>query len=876
MKRTLSVVLMLVLMLSCMTAFPLKTSADSLYIKKVVSVVYDDSGSMDDEHRYLYANYAMQTFCGMLNEEDKLYITYMTSPSQSTQIKLGASDIEKSLSDIRNSGTPSGGTPFTAVETAFTALKNVNDIDPNTQYWLVVITDGVFNEYSTSTEDAAIKALDEKFKGFTSESMTNGTKPQVTYLAIGSKVVSPNEDKEKGIFTYSAKDSNEITDTMSKLADKVSGRTRLDKNSVKITGDTVEVSSDVPLLNIAVLTQETEAVLQSVTHSNNKSLTIARAAKLNVDTRAVSGLYGGAYLIDNAQSHIEKGTYTLKFDKSVNADNVVVLFEPAIEMRMTITLNGKEISDYNELDDASENDKISIECKVYEMGTDNVIKPDLLPSDTEYKLSIIEDGKVAKEVTGSSLSIKDYVLKKQKTNITSEMILSGFNPITATVEFTPKEFVYVPTYTMEAALKDGIHSIKLDNVASNKDLAVCFTVSCDGTVMTDKSAVEALNPVVTAAPAGNAGETVVDDNGVIVFTPNKSALPANAGDSFNVDVSCTIDDGTTASATYTVLVANYAVVPVDTKDTIQKHKFFGNTVSASFYITKDNAKLGKADVEKEVSAVLNEEYKALKVKWSVANDGTITVTPYDEKEHKITFWNWWINWSYYFGLEGEDVTVSLNHKYGSASSVIEVVEADMSYLVLFVFIPLIIEIIALAFLITWIVLIIIKPKYSQSAKLYVGDIRFDKSRGIHILRNLSAVHLKRFNKIKKGNGRLKFKAKADVVSANGIKIRADKGGRIFCEMAFPWFKGKVEPCDSFTIVLKTPEEVMEYLSRHQRLEINEFVTTETVEGDYNRSLVPANPRNCKYIVIPDDANGVTIIDDRKVINQGKIIVYING
>ena len=49
--------------------------------RKIVSVVYDDSGSMDGD-KWAYANYAMQSFCGMLNSDDQLFITYMSHSQQ--------------------------------------------------------------------------------------------------------------------------------------------------------------------------------------------------------------------------------------------------------------------------------------------------------------------------------------------------------------------------------------------------------------------------------------------------------------------------------------------------------------------------------------------------------------------------------------------------------------------------------------------------------------------------------------------------------------------------------------------------------------------------------------------------------------------------
>ena len=78
MRRIVALLLVTVLFLAVFVGgISAKASAESLYIRKIVSVVYDDSGSMFGD-KWAYANYAMQTFCGMLNSEDQLYITYYT------------------------------------------------------------------------------------------------------------------------------------------------------------------------------------------------------------------------------------------------------------------------------------------------------------------------------------------------------------------------------------------------------------------------------------------------------------------------------------------------------------------------------------------------------------------------------------------------------------------------------------------------------------------------------------------------------------------------------------------------------------------------------------------------------------------------------
>ena len=175
-------------------------------------------------------------------------------------------------------------------------------------------------------------------------------------------------------------------------------------------------------------------------------------------------------------------------------------------------------------------------------------------------------------------------------------------------------------------------------------------------------------------------------------------------------------------------------------------------------------------------------------------------------------------------------------------------------------------------MIIWIYLVVTKPKFSVSAKLYVGTVRYSNENGTHILRDFRAVNLNKFNKIKKGNGRLKFKKKADVVSANGIKVRADRGNRIICEMLFPWYRGSVEPV--FETDLKNPKQLAEYFLKNNRLEIKEFQALDCVQGNMDNGLIPANLAMAKYILIPD-SGAVGVIDGKKVIRSGKLFIYVN-
>lgn len=831
MRRILSALLAVVMVLSVLSGLAVSASAESLYIRKIVSVVYDDSGSMEGE-KWAYANYAMQAFCGMLNSDDQLFITYMSHSQQSSnynpeKINLSANGIQSSVDSI-SQHIDSGSTPYAAVKTAYNKLKSVNDTNPNTQYWLVVITDGAFDECSSMSNAEKKRFLNKNFSNYTEEVMPNGTKPQVTFLGIGG-VVSPDENHSNGIYTYSASDAEEITDAMSEMADRISGRTRLEEDDIKkINENTIQVSSSIPLLNIAVFAQSSDAKITKAVYGNEINIPISRKVSLNYPN--YSDLVGGAFLLGDSQKVIGSGTYNITFDRGIDTDDVIILFEPALEMRMSIAANGKSVSDYSELDKLEEGEKISVSCKIYEMGTDTEIDPSLMPPGTKFKISVSEDGKVVDQVSGKEMVLSDYILKNVDTEITSSLIIEGFNPIDYSVQFTPVKYVPKVTYTLLPSFGSNVKSVRLDDIAENKDLSVCFTVCADGVAVTDPEAVKALNPVISVSPQGNDGEITYSDDGKIIFTPNVAAVSSSADGSFDVEVKCTIDDGASASETYTVLIAAYQVISVDTDQAIKKTEFFDNQVSVSFYITKDGIKLDKETIEKQISVSLNEEYASLKSKVDVSSDGTITVTPYSEEQHIVTFSNWWTNWAYYFGLESCDLTVALSHAFGSADSTIDVVEADAKYQILNVYLPLIIEILLLAAIIVYIVRYFTKARFASNAVLYVGSI--DRNRGVggdHRL-ELFEVHLKQFNKFKN----LWNPFKELTVSANGVSITAAKGNRIICNEQFPWYSDGIRPRQR-TVKIDSPKDVVNYCQQNNELLIYEIKTVR-VMNEQNRII----------------------------------------
>ena len=872
--------LALVLVCSSLVCIPIPASAESMYIRKVVSVVYDDSGSMkeDDWAKWGYASYAMQAFCGMLNSEDQLYITYMSEAEKNPnldprRITLTRDGIQNEVNAIRDR-TTSGSTPWQAVEIAYKKLLSVQDNNPNTQYWLVVITDGDFDKFEGMAETKKQGWLDEKFAGFAGGVMPNGTHPQITYLAIGKKIFAPKENTDLGITPYRANSATDITDRMGAMADRVSGRTRLTGSDLKKIDDkTIEVYPSIPLMNIAVIANSTDAVVTGVTRNGEGGTDIVRKALISYPK--FEGLNGSAFLLGKTGGGvIGSGTYRITFDKAVDLKNIAVLYEPALEVRMSVSVNGQEITDFSELQNAKSRDKVKVSCKLYEMDSDNTIDLSVLPPNTKYHLAIMEDGKVVRESSGKEMELEEHELQHVLTELRGEVTIPGFSPITYQVDFTPIEYV---EYGVSAEYGNDVQSVKFDEIAQNEDLKLVFRFTANGEPITDVEAVKALAPEVTVSPAGNAGTTEFTDDGALVFTPNEASMSSNGRSDYEAEVTCTLASGESAVIGYSVLMEHYAFGVVGAGGKTPKHTLHENAVGVSFAITKENgAQLSKAEVEQGIEVGFDPIHENFIAETAVGDDGVITITPKNPNVYTGLGDGWLWYWKhYFFDIPSEDITVTLNHPLGSATGTVDVVGAPIGFQLLKVWLPMALELFLLLLLANYLFCVFKKPKFAKGAKLYVGRLRYDSLNGTHILRDFTCINLEKYNSIKRGNGRLKFKLKADTVHAGGIKLRADYAGRVICEELFPWYRGVITPHEYDDAHIDTPLEVQKHftVARNRALVIEEFAPTDTIEDNGDRTLYSASARRPRFLVVAD--GGLKEVDGHKVIQTGKIFIYTN-
>ena len=57
-------------------------------IKKMVSIVYDDSGSMKDNDKYAYASYSLQNLVSLFNPQDELNVVKMSDSTKNVPVNM--------------------------------------------------------------------------------------------------------------------------------------------------------------------------------------------------------------------------------------------------------------------------------------------------------------------------------------------------------------------------------------------------------------------------------------------------------------------------------------------------------------------------------------------------------------------------------------------------------------------------------------------------------------------------------------------------------------------------------------------------------------------------------------------------------------------
>ena len=600
--RAVAVLTALVCLLTCFSVFPAagagdQKDSDVRYTQKIVSVLYDNSGSMTSDNKNEYALYALQMLMALLDDGDVLVITPMnlnsstvTNMSAGIEINLAASnrnaEIKAALTSASSflSRSPSGGTPGSAISIAVDQLEarglknrdNLGNAEKNKEYWLVVLTDGAFNEQTSSYGADAV--VESHIKDFPSL--------RTIYFGLGSDSpdLSGSQLTKKMPFTpYRAASTDDIVSAMQSVANQLSGRYTLESKYYSVNGSTVTVDlnkCELAFKTVSVIAQDCGVTLVSAKH-DGKTVNVAQPCVIEPKglTDKIKNGYSGVIA---GSPYLSGGKLTLEFSGPVSANKLNILAEPALVIDSYLEYkNGanweKTTMQYINAN-LSQNDKIRVGYDVYEQAGGGIV--DLSKIFGESKASVTYAGKtynvgdeIPLVVGNNEIGISVSVMDGAYTMYSSIICIIEQNPTYYRVENKCDEEFSVTTKKAQAVFTVYSNNMPLSAANLSKYDWKVSVKAPDGSDADFKTSV------------GADGKVTVD------VTAARGAY----GD-YQIDFTITSEYGISRSASHTV---KYYPKSIEIKGTHPESFPKGVTVAESEYtISIDGTQLSAEDLGK--------------------------------------------------------------------------------------------------------------------------------------------------------------------------------------------------------------------------------------------------------------------------------------
>ncbi|MEI4717490.1 vWA domain-containing protein [Bacillus cereus] len=359
--------------------------------ERVVSLVYDDSGSMRNNDRWKYANYALQSLVALLDEKDKFSYVPMSKPNDPLNISLAKDKRQMEIEGIGAWKTYLN-TPFSAVETAMQSIKKEADIDGKREFWLIVLTDGAFNDLEKDKVGGKEQIL-QKLAQFKKEMDTKKISLHPVLITMEEDLGQQEKEqlntfkeiwkKEINGVTMPSSGEDGIVKSVNQVAALVANRDPFSSVEsivkTKVVGKRVEITTPFPLKRMTLVRQSPSLPDYQVTQIS-KPLQLQSSFSIHAPGEAK--LFGNIVHISTENEEVIKpGTYTIEVDQDIEKEGLQVLVEPALNYT---------VSTYDKDDSSQKNVE-----KMYE-GVTAVIeaKPTELPVQSSYFQAEVEiDGK---------------------------------------------------------------------------------------------------------------------------------------------------------------------------------------------------------------------------------------------------------------------------------------------------------------------------------------------------------------------------------------------------------------------------------------------------------------------------------------------------
>jgi hypothetical protein len=531
-------------------------SKDSIPKRRIVTLIYDDSGSMwkgGDQKpidNWKYANYALQSLVGLLDANDVLNVITMSNPTQSKNVNLEENSRQNQINDIRTWA----GNKSTPIETISTAIKQINGYStkyPNAEYWLIILTDGVFVELDPKYNGNTMATVSEN-RMLTERSLTDLThRMKMNEISFNSALVtiesylSPDHKGIMGDFkklwvtstsgTVIESDSEErIVDDINKVAALITNRdpdeTKLFNLNARFLDDRVLLESPLPLRRITVLHQSREgspaiSIKDVSLHAKRKQIGMEGPFLIiapNDPYRLTPEIKGSITHIKQGKlgEVIPQGEYELIFSSNMNEEQkstIRFLAEPAIDFNIKV----KRVNTNGTLsDDASTffaDSKMVLDVELVQSETKKPILLDKVKKEI-FKISTLVDGQSLhlkwndkkKTFTGNF-----DLVEKEQINANVKVQIDGLYQKEKTITFTG-----FPSRKLELKrAEDNLWTAKVDRLEDGKPIEIIPFVN--GKEMTELELRELFKNVKVGSKGHRIGFELSLENNHMFIKPEK-------------------------------------------------------------------------------------------------------------------------------------------------------------------------------------------------------------------------------------------------------------------------------------------------------------------------------------------------------------------
>lgn len=408
------------------------------YKQKVIAVVYDNSASMNDrnDRRCEYAKYSLQILLSVVGTEDEVVIVCMNDSSNQVSDRgvltpdLKNGDRSATISGILDNSLIANAkgsyTPYGAVTKALGELEErgmpattaAGDGESEKEYWLVVLTDGLFASLPTGDLASSLRS-----------SLSNYSGLHTIYFGMGPKaddLASSGLTTEMPFTALKAPTAVELVNGMQTVSGLISGKYALPESAYSVSGNTVTLDLEklsFPFRNISIMVQNCGVTLQKATY---EGATLTPTQYNTIKGNSSIGITDGYAASFFNSSHFSGGKLILTFSGAVNKQAITFLGEPALSVQSSFEYRkgGQWLpADINSINsNLTKNDSIRVNIKVLEQANGTEVTPAQLTAIFgDYSAQVIYGGRSYQP--GESIPL---LLGKNELSVSASMMNGSY------------------------------------------------------------------------------------------------------------------------------------------------------------------------------------------------------------------------------------------------------------------------------------------------------------------------------------------------------------------------------------------------------------------------------------------------------------------